>query len=526
MKKFLCLLLTLGLLLVMSGCGGGGDGLSGSGTETDPYIIDSAEDLFAMAARINNESTRDTYAPAHYRLSADIDLGGKKWEPIDGCELGFEGVFDGGGHTISGLKIDYKDPLTGNGSRNLGLFGLVKGTVKNLTLSDSTVTVKSGRSPYTAALVGSLRGGLIENCHTTSTVSVTSSFDAAGIVCNTDDTARVTDCTNAASVTGTTNVANVAGVGVNIRGPLARCSNAGAITSQAKAGGVAVSIYAGAEDCTNSGTVQALDNAGGITVHFDDGALNQESNDSSVTLLRCVNTGNVTSSEDLAAGIAVGCRTGRVQDCENKGTIEGKKDTGGILAFFQISSFGNACAEFTVSGCVNSGSVTSIGDSTLYPAGGICGRIYQAGTAVLFENCENSAPVVSAGACGGILGYGWNNSLTLTESENYGKIDGYRYCGGLVGMVRSSGLEGVQEDFFTAKNCGNFGDVYSGKPYAYYEDSYAAGILGAFVEDEGLTYTVTMENCANSGRLDGNRDGITLYVHDLCGTYLVPQETE
>lgn len=521
MKKLFSLLLLLMLTLALAGCGGSPDGgfSGGSGTEADPYLIGTADDLWSMASLINTKETRAEYTAAHYRMAADIDLGGKKqWTPIDGCELGFEGVFDGDGHTLKGLYINYKGPLTGNGTRDIGLFGQVKGTVKNLTVSDSSVTVKSDRSPYTAVIAATVRGGTVENCHTTASVSVASTFDVAGIAGSVNDDARISGCTNAASVTGTGN-ANAGGICFRAAGPLENCTNTGFIRSESKAAGISITVYGGATDCRNEGNVLAEDFAGGICASFEDGALNHSMNNAAVTMLRCVNTGDVSSSSGCAAGIAVGCRTGRIVACENSGAVEGSKESGGILAFFQPSSFGEASKEFHVIDCVNTGSVTVSGDDMLYPTGGICGKIYQAGTSVFFENCRNEGAVTAMSPTGGILGAARCSQVTFTGCENTGRIQGMHACGGIAGQYQSSRVDGVAEDIFTAENCRNEGSVFTDKPYGFREYGFAGGILGSWWQEEGFVLTVSINNCVNLGKLDGNREDIILCIHDLCGTY-------
>ena len=116
--------------------------------ETVPQTIEigSAEELLAAAARINEgkfENRFDTYL-----LTADIDLSGVEWTPIglnnrvleywydydterDPNLKGFNGTFDGQGHTISGIYCV--------GARDNGMFGKMTGTVKNFALVNSVV---------------------------------------------------------------------------------------------------------------------------------------------------------------------------------------------------------------------------------------------------------------------------------------------------------------------------------------------------------------------------------------------------
>lgn len=80
--------------------------------------------------------------------------------------VAFGGVFDGDGHTISGLKID-------NSAQYQALFGYVKGgTIKNLTVEGS-VTTATTSSAYAAGIVAYGNPVTMETCMNRVTVTVT-----------------------------------------------------------------------------------------------------------------------------------------------------------------------------------------------------------------------------------------------------------------------------------------------------------------------------------------------------------------
>ena len=145
--------------------------LAGQGTELNPYIIATADELAGMSQLV---STDKHYASAHYRLVANVNFGGYEnyWVNgvIDGTQIkervfypigywakqegtntagetyydygnGFSGVFDGNGNTVSGICQRTWD-MDGNYDNGywdaaMGLFGYVNGgTVKNLTIRD------------------------------------------------------------------------------------------------------------------------------------------------------------------------------------------------------------------------------------------------------------------------------------------------------------------------------------------------------------------------------------------------------
>lgn len=124
---------------------------SGSGTQTDPYIIKNAEQLNAFAQRINAGFSNDAY----FALDADIDLGNAEWTPVGyyaskgGYSTCFQGEFDGRGHTVKNFKI------TSPSNSYVGFFGFVyNGTVKNLTVSDFNIEFQNMGIYYVGPLAG------------------------------------------------------------------------------------------------------------------------------------------------------------------------------------------------------------------------------------------------------------------------------------------------------------------------------------------------------------------------------------
>ena len=177
MKKFTSILLALAMLAAMtvimiptaSAAWDGSSvsaGLVGSGSEFDPYLISSENDLAFVAKQVNDAVT--TYAGEYFKLTVDLDLGNKPWAPIGQLKANyFSGHFDGDGHTISNLNvktIDDANALYG------GVFGRIfDGSVKNLNV-DGAVIVSA---KYGGAIAGVLNctadGGksTVVNCHVT-----------------------------------------------------------------------------------------------------------------------------------------------------------------------------------------------------------------------------------------------------------------------------------------------------------------------------------------------------------------------
>ena len=72
----------------------------------DEFTISTAKELAGLAYIVNNGYT-DFYGKT-IKLAADIDLSGKDWTP---CNI-FRGTFDGDGHTISGIDINWEQSVT------------------------------------------------------------------------------------------------------------------------------------------------------------------------------------------------------------------------------------------------------------------------------------------------------------------------------------------------------------------------------------------------------------------------------
>lgn len=123
------------------------ESFSGSGTETDPYLIESGAEL-AYLSKFCAEGGNTS--GLYYELTADIDLANNVFTPIGPSSTNqFKGIFNGAGNTISNLKIDRTESLS-------GLFGRVNGaTIQDLTVDHATITSTSGN---VGALVGAAYG--------------------------------------------------------------------------------------------------------------------------------------------------------------------------------------------------------------------------------------------------------------------------------------------------------------------------------------------------------------------------------
>lgn len=177
--------------------------LNGGGTEENPYLIQNKNDLILLAESFN-EATGD-YNNAYFLLTADIELGFTPWEPVGkDCVYGFDGVFDGANHTISGLNVDNTDIYC-------GLFGCLKdATVKNLTVGGSVYSNEP--HAYVGGIAGRACGNTeIINSANTAVISASATASAGGLVgyCDkspdaehqwTDQAVRFVNCYNSGDI--------------------------------------------------------------------------------------------------------------------------------------------------------------------------------------------------------------------------------------------------------------------------------------------------------------------------------------
>ena len=335
---------------------------AGSGTEAAPYEIPDVGKLTALQTQVNENGF--SYTGKWFRLTNNIDLNNELWTPIGVDSLHFfGGSLDGGGKTISGLKVETDRQWA-------GLFGSVRGTygvpmtMRDLTLKNGSVKFTSGGTSCSGGLVAivegetalELRNVVAEN------LTVSGGDDSGGLL-------------------GRGRVA------------MTNCHNRGGSVTGEYAGGLAGKghttllnhVFTG---CTNSAKVVGERTAGGMTG-------NETYNDGSYT--SCANSGSISAAQGYASGIAAG---GSYERCSNSGAVTGQQAAG-------IASNGNK-ATF----CSNTGAIKG----TDYAAGILTNGGY-GGTVEFCWNTgsvEASTPVKAFG----IL-YGWGAYNRVRNSFSY-----------------------------------------------------------------------------------------------------------
>ena len=240
----------------------------GSGTETDPYLIESAQNLAWISEMVNSGVTE--YMNTYFILTTDIKIDSTfLWQPagFDGNHY-FKGNFDGDSHIV----IIY---LTSD-MEYLGLFGYVReGSICNLNLYGKLKSYLSYSSNI--GMCGYAMYEFINNCNNYCDIEALSSH--AGGIAGKAWCSTLTNCSNYGSIISVNGGGCYGGI----------CGGGGKVT-------IDKSYNVGAITCSNSSC------AGGII-----GQVNASSHSTdTTTIANCYNTG------DLIASNYVGGICGRV----------------------------------------------------------------------------------------------------------------------------------------------------------------------------------------------------------------------
>lgn len=267
----------------------------GSGTEADPYQIETPEQLAKLAVDVNSGIYGQTHSGEYFKLTKDIDLSAHRWIPIgSGSAIGsfhaFSGYFDGNDKTITGLRVDESDDHS-----SAGLFGNVTGyEIKNLKIKDAYVKTESvgNKIENAGILIGSATQGYgmttsVKDCSVSGIVESGSARNGGLAGYNSYGTYE--NCTADVKVKG----AGKAGgfVGEDFSGTYKNCTAEGNVSGSWSVGGFAGVLFfeSKADHCAAQGKVTASNwNAGGFAGYVEEG----------VTISNCVAAGDIESTVD------------------------------------------------------------------------------------------------------------------------------------------------------------------------------------------------------------------------------------
>ncbi len=345
--------------------------MTGTGTEADPYVITTLTDLQNM----NND------LDAYYVLANDIDAsgtaawnGGEGFVPIGNSVTPFQGQFDGGGFTITGLTINRPT------EDNLGLFGYVQVDddylsvdIRNLTLASVDITGDDN--------IGGLAGQLSDYSTDGAAIAITNCITSGAIVGDdliggfigygspfNSTSSTITDCSSSCTVTGGATASDVGGfIGLAGYATMHACQASGAVSGQARVGGFAGSIGTSAtvKECLATGAATA--SGTGVTGYGHAGGF--VGRIWSATVEDCYARGAATDSGNASLGGSAGGFAGNVQSgstltrCYATGAPAGSTYQGGFVGYDQTGAYVTCAWDTTTSGeadACGSGAVSGV----------------------------------------------------------------------------------------------------------------------------------------------------------------------
>lgn len=375
---------------------------NGEITDSDEaYEIGNAGQLYWFAGLVNGTLTDGTAQnlKANAVLTADIivnkdlltsintDDDGKVtngtsfriWLPMgkinakNGQQMLYAGIFDGKGHSISGLYANlYDAPVEDseyafNKKSFAGLFGLDAGVTRNLRILDSYMRGEY----YIGGICGSAEGGTIQNCYSTATVCGESYL--GGICGRSRSNSIIENCYNAGNVYG--NGKSIGGI----------CGDNGATL----------------QDCYNVGNVNGKFNVGGI-VGVSSGLGN------TIWIKDCYNRGNVIGDTKDIGGIGGYIGSSLVENCYSQATVSGNTNVGGICGNSNKVDFQNAYYD---SNLYTGNAIGYLKDATTEKTEGKPSQAFESGEIAYLLQADREEPV-------------WGQTLSGNDVQVYPVLGG------------------------------------------------------------------------------------------------------
>ena len=317
-------------------------GVTGNGTEAEPFILKTADHLAwfrdyvnvgksSACAKIADEVEVIDMSSVCHEADTEKQVAELSWDPIGSKK--YQGTFDGNGKTIRNLFIS-------STSNEIGFFGCAADCrIKNITFDNAKV--KGNENCSTGILAGYAGSCVIENIKTTESCSVEGKEETGGIAGRANG--NISNCENHAIVNGSYNVGGIVGICFDSENSITSCANYGEIT--------------GTEDFV-----------GGIIGYFGEGSLQNSANNGNISgnarVGNLIGYANICNINNV---LGIGNITANYADCNGLIVgyiVDASSTASGILAY-------NSSAKMTIKGTELTGdAVVAIGDGSLtYPEG-------------------------------------------------------------------------------------------------------------------------------------------------------------
>ena len=393
-------------------------GVTGNGTEAEPFILKTADHLawfrdyvnvgkVSACAKIADDVEAIDMSSVCHEADAEKQVAELSWTPIGSKK--YQGTFDGNGKTIRNLFIS-------STSNEIGFFGCAADCrIKNITFDNAKV--KGNDNCSTGILAGYAGSCVIENIKTTESCSVEGKEETGGIAGRANG--NISNCENHAIVNGLHSVGGIVGICFDSGNSITSCANYGEIT----------------------GTEHFV---GGIIGYFGEGSLQNSANNGNIS--GNARIGNLIGFADICNinnVLGIGNITANHADCN--GLIVGyiadaSSSASGILAY-------NSSAKMTIGGTELTGdAVVAIGSgSWTYPEGKNEADVVKAFTPEQLKSGEVAYLLNGSKSEGKLAWYqklGTNAYPVLTAAEGNTVYHGsYRYCDNTTASYSNSSSE-------------------------------------------------------------------------------------
>ena len=317
-------------------------GVTGNGTEAEPFILKTADHLAwfrdyvnvgktSACAKIADDVEEIDMSSVCHKADAEKQVAELSWTPIGSKK--YQGTFDGNGKTIRNLFIS-------STSNEIGFFGCAADCrIKNITFDNAKV--KGNENCSTGILAGYAGSCVIENIKTTENCSVEGQYETGGIAGRANG--NISNCENHAIVNGSYYVGGIVGICFDSENSITSCANYGEITGTADFVGGIIGYF-------GEGSLQNSANYGNITGDARVGNLIGYANICNIN--NVLGIGNITANHANCNGLLAGV------------IWDSSSTASGILAY-------NSSAKMTIDGTELTGdAVVAIGSGSLtYPEG-------------------------------------------------------------------------------------------------------------------------------------------------------------
>lgn len=407
----------------------------GSGTESDPYLVDGMESFFKISGLLKDDASN------YFKLTADLDFSEVKfteenpWTPINKATSGLaEGekdparsrkiYFEGDNHKISNFKAD--GPL----------FGELVGCVQNLVIENAAIDAAANDAAIVAAHAGSDPSSteVVAKNIIISKSSIISDYKRAGALFGWLKGGIVENCVGECSVHAQQQVGGL--IGRVEGGSIINSSASGKVTSESYySGGLIGIVSSPSADAISTVTITGC-NASGDVEHVSGsysragGLIGQT--ECNLVLEKCYATGNVVGTGHYGGGLVgyIGC----VKDASDQ----------------HIPQTTN------ISQCYATGNVTLPITNNFAHAGGLVGTVTDKAT-VNINNCYATGTIVVRRYSSGFVGTlsSANAVLKVTNGYTTSNINGINlntHCGLALGNNSATATAGASYTGFVAWN--------------------------------------------------------------------------